>query len=507
MRELFLRGGPLRAWAFAVLLSSTWGLAFAADTPAPQFQYRFPLGAMPKADIPAVPSPTQGQGSTLILTQSTAAFGDVERGASGYSVGYSITNMGAPATFAVQEPEAFHVDFIASGCASTTYLPTGASCSFVVRFVPSELRSYDRLIAWTNVSSQAPGGTAASLRVTGRGVSQAVALSTSSWGDVKVGQSVPGSAILSNQGSLPLTMTPPSAGATSGAGFSFSGTTCGATLPAGETCRIDVMFSPDVAQDFEASVTLQTSLGPRVARLAGRGVQGTSNPNPSVVDFGVVYGNAMPVQQVRLFNLGNAPVTYSRIGILPGAPAFEQTNDCGSPVPGGGGSCLVTITYVAGYGSANATLVAEHDGAGGLTTVALTGLHGNGLGPVFAVSNTDFGFAMHDPSPWAPRQINFLTVRNISPAALTLGTVSASSVTAPFYVVTGKQYAFDTCSGQTLEVNATCQLAIEWVVRSNETVIGNLSLTTTNGASQLVGLFGNFASATPVPTGPNGAND
>jgi hypothetical protein len=489
MREFVSQCRPLKALALSMVVWSATGMAHAEGANAPQFEYRLPIGPAPVAiDAPPPASSVSGL-SALVLSASTLAFGDVERGSTAYSLAYSITNTGAPATFALEEPAAFRVDYITEGCADVTHLPTGAACVFVVRFEPDELRSYDRLIRWVDTGALPASGTGAELRVAGRGVAPAVALTDIEMGDVLVGQSTLAVATLSNQGTMAVTVTAPTAANVTGAGFTFIGTSCGGTLAPGGSCQVDVRFSPGAVQAVEGALRVDTDMGQRSALLAGRGVQGTSNPNPSAVAFGQFASFSTVTRQVRLFNLGNAPVTYSNIGIVASSSNFQQSNDCGTPVAPGGGSCVVTVSFTAAPGPQSGTLVAEHNGESGLTAVALSGAGK----PLFQVSNADFGYL----SPPAQRT-NQVTVRNISTQALTLAGIGQSSLTGPFYLITGRQ-AFDNCSGQTLQPNQTCEVAIEWVVQDSDPALGSLRVVTTGGAVQLLGLIGNDLTATPDP--------
>jgi hypothetical protein len=132
-----------------------------------------------------------------------------------------------------------------------------------------------------------------------------------------------------------------------------AGGTCGATLTAGSTCTINVVFSPTAAGAANGTATITGSVtvtGSPVS-LSGTGVAAVAAASltPASRNFGTVArGTTLlaPIQVFTLTNTGNVTLTGIAQGVLGGTNATEFTvrralSTCG---PAGGGQALGLTT-------------------------------------------------------------------------------------------------------------------------------------------------------------------
>ena len=95
----------------------------------------------------------------------------------------------------------------------------------------------------------------------------------------------------------------------------------------------------------------------------------------SLVFTGEIVGSASAAQTVTLTNSGNGSMTLTGVSITgPNAPAFSQTNDCGSSLAPMG-SCAVVVAFdPSSIGNLAATVTIADNATGTPQTVALSGI-------------------------------------------------------------------------------------------------------------------------------------
>jgi hypothetical protein len=145
-----------------------------------------------------------------------------------------------------------------------------------------------------------------------------------------------------------------------------AGGTCGATLAAGASCTINVVFSPTATGLVSSTLTITSNVaitGSPVT-LTGTGVtavvsatltptthnHGTQTRNCPGTGLGIIACAADPTQVFTLTNTGNVTLTGIRNGILGGTNATEYTyrpllSTCG---PAGGGQLVANTTLAPG---------------------------------------------------------------------------------------------------------------------------------------------------------------
>ncbi len=172
--------------------------------------------------------------------------------------------------------------------------------------------------------------------------------------------SAPQSVTVTNSGTGSLSLT----------GFSTSNsvftqnTNCGASLAAGNTCTVVVIFTPTAigAAAGTLSISDNASDSPQTVALSGTG--SNTYVSPTSLTFSGVSG----AQVVTLTNASSSAIAVTSITATSG---FSETNTCGSSVAANG-SCTISVTF-SGTSSGTVTGSLAIVDSSGTQTVALTG--------------------------------------------------------------------------------------------------------------------------------------
>jgi hypothetical protein len=149
---------------------------------------------------------------------------------------------------------------------------------------------------------------------------------------------------------------------------------CGASLPPGGSCKIQVTFGPKAVGNFTASVQVayQGIGSPQLVSLSGTGVAAaTVSLTPSKLTFSdQLIGTTSLPQTATLTNTGSVVVTISKISAT--AP-FSQTNNCPSSLPVDT-DCQIQVSFKpTAKGPASRELSVTDNATGSPQTVALSG--------------------------------------------------------------------------------------------------------------------------------------
>ena len=231
-------------------------------------------------------------------------------------------------------------------------LAAGQSCSISVAFAPTATGARSAILTATDDAGNSPQ----TINVTGTGV-VAVTLSTASvnFGNVPLGTSLTAaSVILTNNQSVALT----NISIATAAPFSQVNT-CGTSIAAGATCKINITFSPTATGAQSGTVTITDSApnSPQTITVKGTGILPVSF-SPTSLNFGsVTVGTASNPLTTTLTNHLKTVLSVSAVNITgTNAGDFSQTNNC-TPSVAAGGTCKINVTFTPGAtGTRTATL-------------------------------------------------------------------------------------------------------------------------------------------------------
>ena len=279
------------------------------------------------------------------------------------------------------------------------------------------------------------------------------------FGDRTLGTTATQSAIMTNCGDAPFTLTDVSVHAATAPSFHVASTcVTGRTLAAGATCSIDVTFAPTEPGQVSGGVWLfnTTATHSQLVTFYGRGVDASAGSaslsiTPAPLDFGAqAIGVTSPARALTLYNNGPSSVTFTAI-VLNGPAAYDFAYDGSGTCEVGlslraGRSCTVAFTFApAALGTRPAQLNLDAPELARLVTVAVRGT-GVAAGPAPAAAPPAVDVVEYYN---APLNHYFLTANADEAAALDRGAVG------PNWVRTGlgfRAYAAGTTGGGAVDV-------------------------------------------------------
>jgi hypothetical protein len=263
-------------------------------------------------------------------------------------------------------------------CAGSS-LPPGATCTVLLQFAPTNTGSRTAQF----LVNDSAIGTPRILPLSGVGLPPAplACIDTSglTFSNQLVGTTSPTkSIIVTNCGSLALSITNITITGAGSASFNIAVPGCGAPLSAGNTCTIGVSFTPTGGGLQSAQLKLYSNAGnsPQTIPLSGTGVQ----PVPSIcasaysLDFGTVtVGTTSDVSSVTITNCGTAALNITKV-LLTGANTndFRITgNTCSSVATGA--TCAVSLEFIASDGGTRTATLIISNNANSAQAITLKG--------------------------------------------------------------------------------------------------------------------------------------
>ncbi len=253
----------------------------------------------------------------------------------------------------------------------------------------------------------------------------------------------------------------------------------GATLHQGQSCLIQVRFTPTLMSFFETSLTLLSVSREIIdfATLEGRGVDPQVVLSTRAIDFGdQTVGVSSGAHEILLVNSGTADLAVDSIAT---SGPFAQTDDCGSSVAAGG-SCTMGATFTpTALGPAAGSITIADDAPDTPQTVTLAG---NGVAPgtpdvSLSTHTVDFGSVLVGTTSDPETVI-----------ATNTGTVNLNFTS----IVAGGDYAQTNDCPATLAPAASCTISITLTPSTTGEITGTLTFTDdASDSPQTVQLKGN----------------
>jgi len=344
-----------------------------------------------------------GTAPGVTLTPSNLTFGSEVVGVSSVAQAVTVANTGTSSLIISSISAAG--DFTQTD--NCTTIAAGASCSIQAVFTPTASGTRSGVITLVdNAGVQ-------EVVLTGTGNMPGVALSPSTliFGSQTVGTvSSVQTVIVSNTGTSTLTVNSVNAAG------DFSQTDNCATIVAGASCSIQVIFTPTAIGLRNGAIALSDNAGTHVIALTGTGDAPGISLMPSTLIFGSeVVGTTSAAQWVTVGNIGTSTLTVSSVTA---AGDFSQTNNCTILAPGA--SCSIQAAFVptaAGTRNGTITLI---DSAG-THVIAMSGI-GDAPGVALSVSQIDFGSQTVGTSS----ATQSATITNLGSSVLAITGLSAS---------------------------------------------------------------------------------
>jgi hypothetical protein len=266
-----------------------------------------------------------------------------------------------------------------------------------------------------------------------------------------------------------------------GAGFTEYDDCTEAELTAGQTCEVDVYFTPTKVGETTSTLTIYSNAllagQAKTVNLAGTGVGLSVNGN---FNFGLqLVGKASAAQMITLTNSG-AAVTLSPLKFSTTGNFAVTGGTC--PAAGGalaaGASCTIAVTFTpAATGAQKSSL---EIGTTGSTTPLLVPASGTGVG--FTYTPTSLAFAT---TTYGTAEVLDITITNYQTATLTVSSAISGTGAAAFTVLT----TGNTCTSG-VATGKSCVLPVQFKPASVGSFTGSLTLTTNGGANPVIPLSG-----------------
>jgi hypothetical protein len=254
---------------------------------------------------------------------------------------------------------------------------------------------------------------------------------------------------LSNNGNITLNVTSISVIGANSADFAQTNN-CGASVAAGSSCTINVIFTPSGAGSRNATITVVDDTGTQNAAVNGIGTAPVVSLSASNITFAAqAIGTTSPTQAVTLSNSGNGALAISSLSVT-GANAadFAQANTCGTGVAAGS-TCTINISFTPTATGSRTAFITISDNAGA-QNIALSG---TGLinGPAVQLDPTSLSFGIQVVGTTSSaRTIN---VSNVGSVALSITSISVTGTNRANYAQT------NTC-GTSIAVGAACTISV-----------------------------------------------
>jgi hypothetical protein len=247
---------------------------------------------------------------------------------------------------------------------------------------------------------------------------------------------------------------------------------CGASLPAGSSCTLNLTFSPTNVNANPGSVVVTDASGVQSVTLTGIGLQTFLSAAPTALAFGnVTVGQPSASQSFTLTNTGNQAA--GGLSIL-ASSGYSQTNNCGSSLAAGA-SCTVSVTFTPPGAAPDNGSISIASGSAS-ASVSLTG---TGATPTFSLSPMSMAFGAVIVGSNSAAQT--YTLQNTGTVPLVIGATTVPSRAA---------LATDNCSNRSLAAGASCTGSVYINPPSATAYSGTLSIATNGSSASTIALSG-----------------
>ena len=383
-----------------------------------------------------------------------------------------------------------------NNCAAS--LAAGSQCQVQVTFSPTANGARTASLTVTDNANGSPQ----SVAISGTGQTSTFILSFSpasltfaaqNTGTTSGGQNI----FITNTGNAAVTLTSEALTGANAGDYAISFNNCGASLPAGNQCQVQVTFSPTAVGARTASLTVTDNANgsPQSVPISGTGQTSTFllSFSPASLTFAAQNTGSTSVgQNIFITNTGNAAVTLTSEA-LTGANAGDYAisfNNCAASLTAGS-QCFVQITFSpTAVGARTASLTVTDNANGSPQSVPLSG---TGQTPTFILSFSPVSLTFAAQNTGTTSGGQNINISNTGNAAVTLTSELLTGANAGDYAI-----SFNNCAAS-LTSGSSCIAQITF----SPTAVGarTASLTVTDnatGSPQSVPISGTGQTATRI---------
>lgn len=364
-------------------------------------------------------------------------------------------------------------DFSYDSTTCPAVLGSEQSCVIVIEFKPSVAGSVSATLNLTlGVSGTSDKTFMVQSTISGTGVRSGgratiVSLTSLDFGSVTVGTSASGSVAITNTSAHSVSVSHFGIGGNAEKEFALGSNNCPATLASGDTCNVDITFTPGYAKLRNATlaVRVQWAVNSNIhtatvlASLSGTGVKPTVTL--TAPDFGSVALGSSTTDQVVANNTSLAAVTFKSAKITgPHQPSWKVSSTTCAGALASGASCEIELTFtphsLGDLSTVLSTVFTITTTNGHVTHTVLVNsaatVHATGSLPTFSVSAPPLG-----PTAQNTKVSESATITNTSGVALSYSGSHIAGVNAKDFTV-----ANATCTAQIAANGGTCTLTLSF---------------------------------------------
>jgi len=412
----------------------------------------------------------------LTVSPTSITFGTVSNGLAG-TANLTLSNAGS-GNLTVSVLTLTGSEFTISGITTPKTLSAGQSAQAVVTFAPTTTAAATGSV---NITSNDPNNPAVIVPLTGAGsaapTGQLKASSPSlSFGTVATGRSAKQQVTITNSGNAPVNI---SAVTASGTGFSVSGLAAPATLNPSETATLTATFAPSAAGSVNGSITIASNAAnpPLTIALSGTAAQAGLSISSSSYGFGSVTDGQTKSESFTITNTGAASLTISQLSVS-GTPYSVSGLALPTTIAAGGTTTLTVLFAPTTAGSFPGTITITSNAPNSPTTISLSGT-GTAATVTLSASTSSLSYTGIYVGHSSAQNVTITNNGN------TNATVSQVSVNAKDFTTSGITTPLNLGAGQ------SATLMVTFTPSASENVNGNISVSTSNGASVVVSVSGN----------------
>jgi hypothetical protein len=422
-------------------------------------------------------------GSTLLFSTANLNFPDQQVNTTSSALNATLTNKGTkPVTFTSYTLGATQFAISKNTCpASGKTLGAGKNCTISVTFTPTGAGTASSTLTVVDGDVSSPQV----VNLSGTGLAApTVQLSSTNlpFGDVAENGSSTMSFTLTNTGSTNLTISSTTIAGTDSSMFTQTNNCPSPVLPNG-VCTFNVTFTPTNTALDTATLTINdnTELGMQTVALNGTGALPRVSFTPNILAFGDVEVGSSSSLTDSVTNIGNVPLTITKIGLTGSDTKYYKESDNCPRSPNtlaAAATCVVTIKFApTTSGGLNSSLTITDNVSAGTSTVNLTGT-GKYPAVSFTPHSLSFGKLTLNTSSTLTD-----TITNIGDVVLTITKIALTGSNTQYYTES------DNCPRHpsTLAAGATCVATVIFTPTISGALDSTLTITdnTSTGSDDL----------------------
>ena len=420
----------------------------------------------------------------LSLSPALHGYGSVVVGQNSASQSFAVTNTGQSTSgpISVTVTGTNPADFVIDANSCTGTLAVGDACSVSVHFTPTAAGSRK---ASLSISAN-PGGTVnAALQGTGTQAQLVLSPASYQYGTITVGaKSASQTFTVTNTGGGASGPVSVAITGTNAGDFTQASSTCGASIPAGSSCAVKVVFAPSATGARSATLTATASPGGSAsAHLTGSGAaRALLAISPSTFDYGpVVVGSNSVAKTFTVTNTGQGTSGTLTVGVggTDSANFVVDSTTCGAKLAVGA-SCTVSVHFAPPAAKSDTATLSAVANPGGTATAAL---QGTGATPA-ALSITPATFDFGSVIAGSASGDQSFTVTNTGQTTSGPVSVSVSGANQADFTVDS-----NTC-GAALPGGGTCTISVQYAPAAAGASTAALSVTAGPGGTATAALQG-----------------